>query len=166
MAKAFTAHHVDAVIPLFDELYHAFLRRSIAAAKLRIWASIFIVNPGIGQDLEERVRSLVQALGAKRHMGLDVRIVLGASKTNQDIQGANLVALRYLRSCGVPAKLYRAAKSSTHAKYVLIDEDLAVVGSHNWSHNAFSASAEDSLAIRSRDHVEALAREFLKVWVD
>lgn len=166
MSDAYGALAIDRVVPLCDDLYYDYLTRAIERARFRIWAAVFIVNPTRGQDPELKVRGLLDSLGAKTAMGLDVRVIVGVSDSTEDIQLTNEVALGYLQELGVPARPYRAAKHSMHAKYVIVDERLCMIGSHNWSHNAFTSNVEDSLAIESAEHAHLLARRFLTLWVD
>jgi len=162
--RQYGALAVDEAIPLVDGAYFDFLCTAISDARSRVWASIFIINPIVCQDPDRKVREILKLLVAKHLLGLDVRVIVQLSKQNPEIGMVNRVTLRYLRQKDVPARPYKAAKASTHAKYVVIDDNLSVVGSHNWTHRAFSENVEDSVALFSPSHNYQLAREFLKVW--
>jgi phosphatidylserine/phosphatidylglycerophosphate/cardiolipin synthase-like enzyme len=126
---------------------------------------MFIVNALIHQDPERKVRELLMLLISKRALGLDVRVIVEPSRQNRDIRLANEVAMAFLLRHGVHVRTYVGAKRSLHSKYVIVDEDLVVLGSHNWTHSAFTENREDSIALVSSAHNCELADEFLKAWV-
>lgn len=166
IARQYSAFSIECAIPLQNRYYYYFLRNAIESAKYRIWASIFIINVTREHDYNLEVRDIIKLLSYKRSLGLNVKIITGYSKKTLAIQEANEIASRYIRSRGIPARQYEGTKKSTHSKYVIIDGDLIILGSHNWTMNAFSKSEEDSIAIYSRDLNRELNRQFLTTWMD
>ena len=166
MSIKYNSFSIAKVIPLFDLAYYEFLLRAIHQAHYRVWASIFIVNVFRGYDVDQRVRSIVKALSVKKRLGLDMRVILGFSDQNPDIRLTNETSLNYMKSMWIPAKYYHGSKQSTHSKYVLIDDELCIIGSHNWTPSAFGSNKEDSIAVYSRDHNAELSKQFMGSWVD
>ena len=164
MSIKYNAYHINKILPLFNDVYYEFLLHAIKQANYRIWASIFIVNVMRVEDLELRVRTILKALAVKRKLGLDVRIIIGISDKNPEINLRNEIAINYLTAKGVSVKGYHGSKKSTHSKYVLIDNELSILGSHNWSQYTFVKSNEDSVAIFSYDTNAELSKQFLSSW--
>jgi phosphatidylserine/phosphatidylglycerophosphate/cardiolipin synthase-like enzyme len=163
--RKYSAFSIDTVIPLQDRYYYDFLKHAIESAQYRIWASIFIINITREHDYRLEVRDLLKLLSYKRTLGLDVKVIIGESQT-PGIREANEIAESFLQAKRVPVKKYQGSKKSTHSKYVILDDDLIVLGSHNWTQNAFSKSEEDSVAIYSKNLNNELNYQFLATWMD
>jgi phosphatidylserine/phosphatidylglycerophosphate/cardiolipin synthase-like enzyme len=164
-SASFCAFPIEGALPLHGRHYYYFLRRAVESANYRIWASIFIVSVTRQYDVELEVRDLVSLLSYKRSLGVDVRLILGDSHTTPSIHDADAVATRYLKTRRIPVRQNRGEKKSTHSKYVLIDGNLSIIGSHNWTTNAFSISEEDSIAVYSPEITRELDRDFLSNWM-
>lgn len=166
IARRYSAFAIEAAIPLQNRYYYYFLRNAIESAKYRIWASIFIINVTREHDHNLEVRDIIKLLSYKRSLGLNVKVIVGHSEKAPAIQKANEIARRYMLTRAIPVRPYKGTKKSTHSKYVIIDADLILLGSHNWTMNAFSKSEEDSIAIYSRDLNREINRQFLSTWMD
>ena len=166
VARKFNAFPIDSALPLQNRQYYYFLRNAVESAKYRIWASIFIINVTRGHDYDLEVREIVKLLSYKRSLGLNVKVIIGHSETTPAIRDADEIARQYMRARHIPVRRYKGSRKSTHSKYVLIDGDLVILGSHNWTMNAFSKSEEDSIAIYSEDLNSELDRQFLITWMD
>jgi len=164
--RQYNAFSIKSAIPLPDRHYYYFLRNAIESAKYRIWGSIFLVNVTREHDYHLEVRDIIKLLSYKRSLGINVRVIIGHSKTTPAIREADEIARRYMHSRGILVRRYKGTKTSTHSKYVIIDDDLVVLGSHNWTMNAFSKSKEDSIAIYSKEINRELDRQFLATWMD
>jgi len=165
IAGQYNAFLIDAAIPLRGRYYYYFLRNGIECAKYRIWASIFIINVTREHDCQLEVRDILKLLAYKRALGLDVRVIIGDSQ-NSAIRETNEIARSYLEAKGISIRKYKGTKKSTHSKYAIIDDDLIVLGSHNWTKNAFGKNEEDSVAIYSKCLNRELAYQFLATWKD
>lgn len=159
------AFFIDKAIPLIDRDYFLFLRHAIESAKYRIWISMFIININRNHDSEIEVREILKLLSYKKSLGVDVRVIVGNSE-NYIMKKTNSVAKKFLLSKKIPTKKYKGSKKSTHNKYVIIDDDLLILGSHNWTNNAFNVSAEDSIAIYSKNFNSEASQQFLATWMD
>lgn len=125
---------------------------------------MFIVDTNRGHDPDLEVRELLKLLAYKSWMGIDVRIIIGDSPDNLDIKGMNAIARHFLQQKGINARRYQGPKKSTHNKFLIIDDNSVIIGSHNWTANAFSRSVEDSIAIQSSGLVAELSKKFLTSW--
>lgn len=161
----FNAFSVESALPLRGRDYHDYLIAELRSARLRLWASIFIVDVNRATDPDLLVRTLLKEVAAANARGLDVRMVIGDSKQALGIRHRNRVARAFLRNRGVEVRRYAAARPlSTHNKFVVLDDDQIVLGSHNWTHRAFRESEEDSVAVVSTELNARLREEFLWAW--
>jgi phosphatidylserine/phosphatidylglycerophosphate/cardiolipin synthase-like enzyme len=152
-------------IPLSDKDYYWFVLDALRMAIRRVWASIFIVNVKRADDPRREVRSLLHELSDARRRGIDVRVLVGDAADNLSLHETNLVARTFMRTLHIPTTRPRMPdRSGSHDKYVIIDDELLILGSHNWTDTAFNRSTEDSLAVYSRDLVRMQETEFLSQW--
>src|SRR5207249_5836997 len=99
--------------PLFDALISA-----LFGASRRIW----VVTPYFVPD-----EMLARALELAARRGVDVRLVVPARSNHPLADLARVSYLRQLHDAGGQVLLF--APGMVHAKAVLIDDDLAIVGS-------------------------------------
>ncbi len=78
---------------------------------------------------------LLDALCRAAERGVDVRVVL------DDELSYNNKTIAYLRSCGVKANL-DSPKIRTHAKFLVVDHRLVLLGSTNWSYSSLNKNHE------------------------
>ena len=159
------AYDCDWALPVHDEDYLPFFIRAAGQARRRIWCSIFIVDPRLDYDPLLKVRSLIDALDDSRARNVDVRVLLGDSLTVDQISLANRTALGLLTRKKIAVRQTDLSLESTHSKFVVFDDGLTLVGSHNWSHQGLGLAREDSVAVQSHDLAWALALEFEQRWV-
>lgn len=151
---------------LADRDYFDFALASVEAAQRRVWALIFIHDIRPPRDVAGQVLELTRALVDRRRVGVDVRMLLTGDVTTPDISVANVATGLFLRENGVPNRRVFAdqgdGRNGSHAKFAVCDDE-AVVGSQNWTDDAFRMNLEDA-AIVTGHPVELLAEEFLRLW--
>lgn len=152
------------IAPLTDRTYFDFILGSIEKATQQIWVSIFIYDIRPSRDVAGMVLELTTALIDKKLNGVDVRVLLAGYLSTADIAAANLASGLYLNGFGVPHRrsIRDSAQVGSHAKYVICD-DMAVVGSQNWTDDGFRLNIEDAVALKG-DAVYYLESEFLRQW--
>jgi cardiolipin synthase A/B len=122
----------------------------IAMAKHRIWIAnaYFVPTRGILHLLEE-----------KAAQGVDVRVLWpGVKDDSKTAFSVQRVKHDGLLEAGV--KVWEYQPSMMHAKTMVIDDDLAVVGSINLDPLSLSRLEEAALVVRDRAFAESLARSF------
>ena len=102
-----------------DVLYDTFLS-VVFEAKKRLW----IVTPYFVPD-----EALTKALRLAAHRGVDVRILLPAKSNHRLIDLARGTYLREIQTAGGKVLLF--TEGMIHAKIMLMDDELAVIGSAN-----------------------------------
>ena len=149
-----------------DADYYDVLFGLIRAAKKRIWASQFSFNMQAIPDGKLQVRAIARALADAAKRGVDVRILAGGNARRVLSQPAgNNLTLLFLRMLGVNARNYVSKTGAgSHAKYTLVDADLALVGSHNWSPRAFGDGIDSTLAVKYKAVADKMTGVFEKAW--
>ena len=137
-----------------DRIYDAFLSL-IFEARRRLW----IATPYFVPD-EALVRALI--LAARR--GVDVRIAVPARSNHRPADLAGGSYLREVSEAGGQICCYEPGM--LHAKGVLVDDRLAVVGSANLDMRSLFLDYEISLFISSPPEVSTIARWFESLWHD
>ncbi len=157
---------IDSYLPLRSTDYFYFLHEQIEQAQHRIWASMFTINVNLRDDGSQVVRRILKLLSAAHHRSVDTRLLLGASEEDlSELTLANRIAASFLRSFDLPVRSFSTTGQTTsHSKYVIFDERLVILGSHNWSPRSFTRGIDDSLALFSRPMAASLGQQFLNAW--
>ena len=155
-AFAFT---VEEVKPLLRKDYYPAVLDLIRNAE----RSIYLVMYGIqlrDRDENDLVHNLLRGLIEADRRGARVTVIL---QTGQDdswgeyVTRINREVKQLLRSEGIRVYL-DDDQTTTHAKLLVVDEEITVLGSHNWTFAAFMRNNESSVLIRSRP----LARQYIR----
>lgn len=85
--------------------------------------------------LENRMQKINIALVAAARRGIRVRALVNSS-----------VNAEFLKEMGIRAR-YPKSKKTLHAKFIIIDEKILVMGSHNFTSNAFNSNHETSVVV-------------------
>lgn len=146
-----------------DRRYERVLASLIRRARRRAWASIFMIDV-TSPDARLRVLNVLHDLADAQWRGVDVRVLIGGSRTNLEMAERSATALAVARRLGLPARWLtsRPARGS-HAKYIIAD-DAVLLGSHNWSLSAFAQSTQDSVIVRSVELAAYLGDAFAAQW--
>ena len=129
-----------------DPLYESLLAL-IFAARQRIW----IVTPYFVPD-----EMLARALNLAARRGVDVRVIVPVRSNHPSADLARASYLRDLHNAGGRVLLYTPVM--LHAKVVVFDNQLAIIGSANMDMRSLFLNYEVALFVWSRPHVEEVAR--------
>jgi hypothetical protein len=144
--------------------YYPAAEKAIQEAK----ESIYMVMYRVGlysYDKASHVYNLVNELIQAHRRGVIVKVILDQNidfvgKRNIDEwmpEGKNAWCFKVLKEAGVDVR-YDDLTTYTHAKAIVIDSEITIMGSSNWSESAFNKNAEVNLLVRSKD----LAKEILE----
>ncbi|MEW6218559.1 MAG: phospholipase D-like domain-containing protein [Thermodesulfobacteriota bacterium] len=122
------------------------LLQDLTAARTSIEMAMFLFKTGDAPD--NRPRQVAEALIAAQRRGVTVTVCLERSERDQELDAANRATARLLRKKGVTVRFDRP-EVTTHAKVVVIDRRLALLGSHNLTHAALGVNRELSLRVDS-----------------
>ena len=104
----------------------------------------------------DQVGSAIQkfnnAILVSARKGKDVRVI-----TNRPVESI------VLEDFGIKIKKI-STKRTLHTKLMIIDNEIAILGSHNYTMSAFTINHEVSLIIKNKEAVERLILYFNNLW--
>ncbi len=106
---------------------------------------------------------LALKLHAKAEEGKRVRVLLSSAGGGRAIPAINRHAALWLMVRGVEVRNLGPSRVC-HAKVVLVDERVAIVGSHNWSWHSLSQNFEVSVLVDGGPLVARLVEHFDGLW--
>ncbi|MBI4406639.1 hypothetical protein HY571_01875 [Candidatus Micrarchaeota archaeon] len=86
--------------------------------------------------------------------GVSVRVLLDESIST------NFETAEELRGAGVAVRFASRRFERTHSKFFVVDDEVVVVGSNNWTFHSLNLNREASVVIKNRE----VAREFVNVF--
>jgi len=104
------------------------------------------------QDPGASVQLFNQAIVRSVRRGVKVRVIAN----NDQI-------INVLKSQGVEAKKLVTAKL-VHPKIMILDNEIAVTGSHNYTQSAFQMNYEVSMILRGREEIQRLIEFFNNIY--
>ncbi|MBF8148528.1 cardiolipin synthase [Winogradskyella sp. F6397] len=125
------------------------LLEAINSAKQRIYITSPYFIPG---------ESLMDALIIAIQSGLEVKIIVPGVSDSKMVNAAASAYYTELLQYG--AKIYKYNKGFVHAKTMVIDDDLAVVGSANMDYRSFELNFEVNAMVYSKDIAKQLTVAF------
>ena len=102
--------------------------------------------------------SLLSALGDAAGRGVDVRIITDEFLTEKPV-------LSMLKEKGANIK-FDSRDITTHAKLIIIDSEIVIIGSTNWSYHSIEKNHEANVVIRSPPLAKKFDGYFEKVWAE
>jgi len=144
--------------------YYPAAEKAIQEAKESVYMVMYQVSL-YSYDKVSHVYNLVNELIQAHKRGVIVKVILDQNidfvgKRNIDEwmpEGKNAWCFKVLKEAGVDVR-YDDLTTYTHAKAIVIDSEITIMGSSNWSESAFNKNAEVNLLVRSKD----LAKEILE----
>ena len=172
----FKTYQATDVIPLpnreyFPDVHNAFMHAQHYIRVIQRSAQYYTVLP---QHTAKKVLKpgepispmnvLLKDLIASEKRGVDVQVILDAelrkrrSTGEWTVDSSNEDFTMRLLAGGVPV-FYDSLTTQTHAKMVLVD-DMTIVGSTNWTHNALVDGNEASVLVKSKEVSEIYRKYF------
>jgi DNA uptake protein ComE-like DNA-binding protein len=147
---------------LADKAYYYNLIELLEAATNQIDVCMFyIALPGP----EHPTRRLLDALAERSAYGCKVRVLVDQDGKD-DPYGSRLInaaSVQFLASHGVETR-GDATESLLHSKFVVIDRELVVIGSHNWTAGSFFNYSDVSVVISGSDAGTIWKVRFERAW--
>jgi phosphatidylserine/phosphatidylglycerophosphate/cardiolipin synthase-like enzyme len=149
------------VVPLPNRDYVPALHKALQGAKKSIHITMFTMRyyPQYPNDANSIIIS--DLIEAKRR-GVDVKLILDASNWNLNNTRQNKMVADSLQRAGVDV-YFDPLNVTTHNKMILIDGEITILGSHNWSYYALERNNEVSVLIRSKEVTRAFERVFQEI---
>lgn len=116
-----------------------------------------------GHESAGGVQKLNLALVAAARRGVKVKCLLNLESMGHAITKINGRTASFLRQYGCEVKLAPHG-NMTHAKMMIIDDNILVVGSHNYTKSAFSRNQEASIIVEGREEILEFRKFFKGLW--
>ena len=116
-----------------------------------------------GHESAGGVQKLNLALVAAARRGVKVRALLNIESMGHAITKINGRTLSFLQRYGMEAKMGQFG-GVVHAKMMIIDDEVLVLGSHNYTKSAFSRNQEASIIVKGREDIMDYIRYFKGLW--
>lgn len=109
--------------------------------------------------------ALMDALRAAHARGVAVRVLMDKdTKTDPYLSTIiNAPARRFLEAAGIACRMDPSDRLM-HSKYCIVDREVVVIGSHNWSSGSYFGFDDLSLAIRSTALAAQATGQFEELW--
>lgn len=148
----------DWCFPLPDEVFYTNMRSVIPIAEKRIWIQNFVVAAGpVGGG--RPVRELCNLLVDASRKEVDVVVMVSGAGVGESGRRGFCNAGEIFSGTSVKLKKIKGQRVY-HAKYLIIDESLSVIGSHNLQSKSLRENDELSILIRNVELCEKLAKRF------
>jgi len=109
------------------------------------------------------VQKLNLAICAAAHRGVRVQVLLNIESMGHAITKINTRTAGFLERAGCKVKFGQVGVA-THAKMMLIDDRILVLGSHNFSMGAFKKNQEASIVVDGREDIGPYRQYFKDLW--
>jgi phosphatidylserine/phosphatidylglycerophosphate/cardiolipin synthase-like enzyme len=147
-----------------DDAYRSTLEQLIDRAQRRCLCSVFIVDTAPRRDAKLLVNSVLMVLRGALWRGVDVRLLIGGSRTNLDIAGLAAAARRWANENGLPCRWLTAGPVRGSHRKIVVADNWVLTGSHNWSPGAFGGQTQDSILLASAGLAERAQHLFMQQW--
>ena len=147
---------------LADQDYYEILPGLLKDATTSITVCLFFMGLG---DEKHPTRALLDTLIQKASDGLDVKVLVDRD-AEDDPYGSRLInarAARYLTENGVQVKTDQTDRL-LHSKFVLIDEDTTIIGSHNWTTGSYFLYKDISFLVKGAAVKSFWSTRFDELW--
>jgi phosphatidylserine/phosphatidylglycerophosphate/cardiolipin synthase-like enzyme len=105
---------------------------------------------------------LIRDLISAKKRGIKVEIILEYRDNNDKNSKENKKTGEFLAKEGVNV-VYDPSFVTTHAKVVIIDGEISIIGSTNWTYYSLTNNHEVSIMVRSKEVGESLNRYFEEI---
>lgn len=107
---------------------------------------------------DSSINQLLSALANARARDLDVRVIV------DDWPTGNPSAKKFLEESNVAVKAALDENSTTHAKLIIIDGRIVIVGSTNWSYHSVEKNHEANIILYDEDIARQFESYFEGLW--
>ena len=152
--------------------YYPAVKEALQGSKESIYVVMYQVSLH-PYDKTTKVYKLIEELIRAKERGVELKVILDQNidfVTGQDTykwvaKGKNAWCFKVLKEAGIDVE-YDNLTTYTHAKAIVIDNEIVIIGSSNWSESAFTKNAETNVLIRSKDLASELLRYFKTIKID
>jgi hypothetical protein len=153
--------------------YFPVVKETLSKAKKSIYMAMYFVNFD-PKSRKSPVTELVEEVVNAHKRGVKVKVILDQNISFAEWEGRggkwereakNDPLFVYLKKQGIEA-YYDNLFVVTHSKAIVIDEEIVILGSANWSESSLRRNWEASCLIKSKDLAKQFLEDFSKITID
>lgn len=144
--------------------YYYHVRDAIRGAEARVDVAMFHIALPTSDHPTKR---LLDALAEAHERGVRVRVLVDRDRPTDPYNSAviNAAAVNFLLDAGVSVRV-DAPGNLLHSKFLVIDADRTIIGSHNWSAGSYFGFDDLSVDVESSAFARSARRRFDDLWRD
>lgn len=152
--------------------YYLAVKEALDKSEKSISVAMYIVSLDVSNTQSE-VYQLCESLVNAKKRGVQVKVILDQCidyDRSEDgekgrIEGKNQNAFKYFKENGIEV-VYDTRTVYTHSKTIIVDENIVILGSTNWSGSSLNKNNEVSVLIRSKELANSLLKYFSEIVID
>ena len=160
------------VTDLSGKKYFPAVKEAIDNSEKSIFMVVYIVDFD-EKDTKSPVYKLCQSLVEAGKRGVRVKVILDQNidfgKHRKDgkwqVEGKNENAFIFFKQNNLDVS-YDEKTTYTHSKAIVIDDEIVIMGSTNWSDSALRRNNETSVLIKSKELAKSLLKNFFNIAID
>ncbi len=158
---------------LSGDKYFPVVKEALKNAKSSIYLVMYFVNFD-PKTKKSPVNELVEEIVSAYKRGVKVKVILDQNISFAEWEGRggkwereakNDPLFVYLKKQGIET-YYDNLFVVTHSKAIVIDEEIAILGSANWTKSSLRRNWEASCLIRSKELAKQLLKDFSEITID
>ncbi len=139
--------------------YFPAVKEALSKAEQSVYVVMFTIEPGE----DSKPGKLIEALIAAKNRGVAVEVILDQPSTR--LVPKNALVYKRLKDAGIKV-YYDQAGKTTHAKAVVIDKRIVILGSTNWTSSSFDRNIETSVLIDSPELADEILTYLKTIKID
>lgn len=147
---------------LIDEEYRQMLPQAIAGARREIRIMQYRIQRKLGRGQTED-NLFLEALKERIEKGVKIWFLIDYYPRTGMAYKENLYVALIMMDHGCYARYLKNSRVC-HSKVVIVDQEIVLVGSHNWTTNSLKRNSEVSVMIKDKEEAKRLIEEYDKLF--
>jgi len=160
------------IVDISGKKYFSAVSEAITKAEKSINVVMFAVESSLSRP-DSKPNKLINALIEAKNRGVDVEVILDQNvdfvqrrhASDWETKIKNTRAYKRLKEAGIKV-YYDEPARYTHAKAVIIDKKIVILGSTNWTESSFDNNIEASVLINSPELAEEILAYLKTIKID
>jgi len=152
--------------------YFPAVKEALTKAEKSIYLVMFTIETPLAGE-RSKPSQLIEALIAAKNRGVDVEVILDQNvdfvhrghPSDWEVEIKSTRAFKRLKDAGIRV-YYDEPTRYTHAKTVIIDKRIVILGSTNWSESAFDNSIETDVLVNSAELADEILSYLKTIKID
>lgn len=161
ISKTLQGYNCESTL-LWDCDYAWVVSKLIRSARQGVYLTTYKMEPK-STPKAQNINRLISQLVSADHRGLDVKVLMNFQENKKATSSINWYAANALARRNLKSR-HLSSGRILHAKIVIIDFDIVIIGSHNWSVLSQCRNMEFSVMLRSKVINRELREKFLYLW--